>query len=144
EAAAARFQLEIMDKGQDLFDVLDTESDGVLSPRELRDAPRVLAEGDKNGDGVLNGDEIPLKIDLELVRGGDERSEREATVTTNRPARSTAKASTVGPLWFRKMDRNNDGDLSPHEFVGPLAAFQKLDTNHDGLVDRDEAEAAGK
>jgi len=41
------------------------------------------------------------------------------------------------------MDRNNDGDLSPQEFIGPLSAFQKLDTNGDSLVDREEAEAAG-
>jgi Ca2+-binding EF-hand superfamily protein len=55
---------------------------------------------------------------------------------------STAKASSTGPTWFRKMDRNNDGDLSPHEFVGSLEAFSKLDTDHDGLIDRQEAESA--
>ena len=42
------------------------------------------------------------------------------------------------------MDRNHDGDLSPQEFVGPLSAFNKLDTDHDRLIDREEAEAAGK
>ena len=25
----------------------------------------------------------------------------------------TADYSTAGPLWFRKMDRNRDGDVSP-------------------------------
>ncbi len=143
-AAATRVQLEISDLGQDLFTVLDTDMDGVLSPRELRHARDILATGDKNGDGSLNGDEIPQRTVFELVRGVDDRSEAEARVARGRAARSTAKASTAGPLWFRKMDRNNDGDVSPHEFVGPLEAFKKLDANHDGLVDRDEAEAAGK
>ena len=59
-----------------------------------------------------------------------------------RAARSTAKAATLGPLWFRKMDRNNDGDVSLREFVGPLETFRKLDANGDGFIDRAEAEAA--
>jgi Ca2+-binding EF-hand superfamily protein len=142
-AAAVRFQLEVTDKGQDLFDVLDTDKDGVLSPRELRTAKDVLAVGDKNGDGSLNGDEVPQKIELELVRGVDERAESD-NAGLGRAARSTSKAGTSGPLWFRKMDRNNDGDLSVHEFVGPLETFKKIDANHDGFIDRDEAEAAGK
>ena len=53
EAAAARLQLEVTDQGQNLFEVLDTDSDGVLSPREQRDAKSILAVADKNGDGAL-------------------------------------------------------------------------------------------
>jgi Ca2+-binding EF-hand superfamily protein len=142
-AAAFRLQLEIRDLGQDLFDMLDTDKDGVLSPRELRDAKNLLVTEDKNGDGALNGDEVPQRLEFELLRGADDRSDTD-TRMVRRPARQATKASTSGPLWFRKMDRNNDGDLSPHEFVGPLSAFEKLDANHDGLVDREEAEAAEK
>ena len=143
-AAATRLQLEVSDLGQDLFAVLDGDLDGVLSPRELRTAKDVLAVEDKNGDGSLGGDEIPLRLIFELVRGAEIPSETEARVTRGRVTRSAAKASTTGPLWFRKMDRNNDGDLSPQEFVGPAEAFKKLDTDGDGLIDREEAEAAGK
>ncbi len=142
-AAAVRLLLEVKDFGQDLFTMLDSDSDGVLSPRELRTAKDILIANDKNSDGALNGDEIPQRIAFKLVRGVG-RVEAEAAVMPNRAVRSTAKANASGPLWFRKMDRNNDGDLSPQEFVGPLEAFQKLDANHDGLIDKDEAEAAGK
>jgi hypothetical protein len=41
------------------------------------------------------------------------------------------------------MDRNGDGDLTPEEFLGTRAQFDKLDTNHDGLIDFSEAAAAG-
>ena len=143
-AAAIRLQLEVSDLGQDLFAVLDTDLDGVLSPRELRTAKDVLAVEDKNGDGLLNGDEIPQRMIFELVRGADAPSEADARLARGRVARSTVKANTTGPLWFRKMDRNNDGDLSPREFVGPLDAFRKIDADGDGLVDREEAEAVGK
>jgi Ca2+-binding EF-hand superfamily protein len=140
-AAAVRLQLEVTDEGQNLFEVLDVDGDGVLSPREMREARKILAAADKNGDGALNGDELPQKFTFELVRGADELTEtalrRGATV-------STAKAGTSGPLWYRKMDRNNDGDISLHEFVGPLETFRRLDANHDGFIDREEAEAAGK
>ena len=47
--------------------------------------------------------------------------------------------SKPGPLWFRKMDRNGDGDLSPREFLGPIKDFKKFDSDKDGLIDAAEA-----
>jgi Ca2+-binding EF-hand superfamily protein len=110
-AAAMRLLLEVTDKGQDLFAILDTDGDGVLSAREQHDAKNVLSFADKNGDGALAGDELPQKLDFTLLRGADELRE-EAIVGQRRATRSAAKAGTLGPLWFRKMDRNNDGDVS--------------------------------
>ena len=49
-------------------------------------------------------------------------------------------AATKGPLWFRKMDRNGDGDVSSREFLGTPADFRRIDTNGDGLIDAEEAE----
>src|SRR6185437_4376532 len=42
-------------------------------------------------------------------------------------------------LWFSKMDRNRDGDLSPREFLGTVEDFRKLDTDGDGLISVEEA-----
>jgi hypothetical protein len=44
------------------------------------------------------------------------------------------------PEWFRKMDTNGDGFVSPREFLGSRADFNRIDTNGDGLIDPQEAE----
>ncbi|MEX0977476.1 MAG: hypothetical protein WDZ48_01405, partial [Pirellulales bacterium] len=88
-------------------------------------------------------DEVPARLEFELVRGVDERLGADSRAV-RRVVRPTTRAETTGPLWFRKMDRNNDGDLGPNEFVGPRSAFDKLDADGDGLIDRAEAEAADK
>jgi hypothetical protein len=40
------------------------------------------------------------------------------------------------------MDRNNDGDLSPQEFLGSEEEFARLDLDRDGLISADEARQA--
>ena len=49
-----------------------------------------------------------------------------------------------GPEWFRRMDRNQDGDVSPREFLGTSAQFATLDSDQDKLLSAAEAEAAEK
>jgi hypothetical protein len=52
--------------------------------------------------------------------------------------------SSSGPVWFRKMDRNRDGDVTPREFLGSLDRFNELDADSDGLLSGEEALAAGE
>jgi Ca2+-binding EF-hand superfamily protein len=42
-------------------------------------------------------------------------------------------------LWFQKMDRNQDGDISPREFIGSDEDFRKLDADGDGPISATEA-----
>jgi hypothetical protein len=52
------------------------------------------------------------------------------------------RSRLVGPVWYQRMDRNKDGDISWREFLGPRPKFDSIDADHDGLISRDEAEAA--
>ena len=47
-----------------------------------------------------------------------------------------------GPLWFRKMDVNGDGDVSEREFLGSREDFRRIDLDGDGLISVEEAEKA--
>ena len=51
------------------------------------------------------------------------------------------QGAQAGPVWFRKMDRNADGDVSRAEFVGTRAEFDAMDADRDGLISVREAEA---
>jgi hypothetical protein len=53
-----------------------------------------------------------------------------------------SQAALSGPVWFQRMDRNRDGDVSSREFLGSAEIFQRLDADQDGLLSAVEAEAA--
>jgi Ca2+-binding EF-hand superfamily protein len=42
-------------------------------------------------------------------------------------------------MWFRKMDRNRDGDVSRKEWLGTAEQFREIDTDGDGLISLHEA-----
>jgi Ca2+-binding EF-hand superfamily protein len=122
--------LTITDRGRNLFDALDTNGDGQLDLTELHRAEQALAGG-----------RVPLALRLDVRRGppGDcfgpvLLGERSKPISAAHPPR--------GPSWFRAMDRNGDGFLSPCEFLGPPELFRRLDTDGDGRISVAEAERA--
>jgi Ca2+-binding EF-hand superfamily protein len=124
--------------GRGLFQLLDTNGDGQLSIRELRNAWKTLASLDVSGTGSITRTQIPRQFQLTVGQG------TAVYYPQFNPGynRGMSPRSRRGPLWFRKMDRNGDGDVSRREFLGSSADFKKIDTDGDGLISVEEAERA--
>ncbi|VTR97476.1 probable calmodulin : Uncharacterized protein OS=Pirellula staleyi (strain ATCC 27377 / DSM 6068 / ICPB 4128) GN=Psta_0320 PE=4 SV=1: EF-hand_7: EF-hand_5: EF-hand_5: EF-hand_5: EF-hand_5 [Gemmata massiliana] len=130
QAQVARGQvlLTVLD-GAGLFELLDTNHDGALSPRELRGAWEQLKGAGCVPGGAFDPKALPNVLLVAASRGYPQ---------------TLALDARRGPAWFRSMDRNGDGDVSRREFTGPADVFDKLDLDKDGLLSAEEAEKSEK
>jgi Ca2+-binding EF-hand superfamily protein len=132
--------ITLIDRGRSLFDLLDADHDHRLSRRELNNALERLAPWIDSKTGVLDREKIPRQYQIVVSQGTLARIDTDVgAVSAVRP-----ESRLRGPLWFRKMDRNADGDVSEREFLGTAEQFRKLDRDGDGLISPEEAEAADK
>ena len=132
----------VQDQGRGLFGLFDTDRDGFLSPRELKNLPKLLALNDRNKDGMLDPKEVPKNMTLTFEQGLlQSRSPGSPMFAAYAPLPNQIRKQ-AGPLWFQRMDRNRDGDVSRREFLGTDEDFRKIDTDGDGLIDMKEAMAA--
>jgi Ca2+-binding EF-hand superfamily protein len=137
--------LTLLNRGRTLFEFLDADHDGRLSQRELRSAWARLVEWDTGREGFITRGKVPMQFQL-ILSYGQPRPQGNVQDTSGGvpdPARvARATAPPRGPEWFRKMDRNGDGDVSRREFLGSAELFRKIDTDGDGLISVEEAEKA--
>jgi Ca2+-binding EF-hand superfamily protein len=134
--------LSFADHGRMLFDVLDTNRDGRLGLRELRAAWTRLAPWDHKGLGYVTREDMPQRYQLVLSQGQPVSGAGRRGNEVNQLLLYAKPPPQRGPLWFRKMDRNGDGDVSRREWLGTPEDFKRIDTDGDGLIDAQEAEKA--
>lgn len=132
----------VLDQGRGLFGLFDTDRDGVLSTRELKNLPKLLALNDRNKDGMLDPKKVSKNMILTFEQGLSQARSTGLTTVSANLSQPNQSRKQVGPKWFQKMDRNGDGDVSRREFLGTDEDFRKIDTDGDGLIDAKEAEAA--
>ena len=128
-------------KRQSLFEILDTNTDQRLTRREFLLDPERIAEHDTNRNRALDATEIESRyhVTFELSRPGlIPDSQTMMQQGSNSPR---LQGSIDGPEWFRRMDLNQDGDVSHREFLGPASDFSRFDTDKDGAITASEAQA---
>jgi Ca2+-binding EF-hand superfamily protein len=130
-----RTTLRGLDHQDSLYALIDLDGDGQLSSRELHEVGRYLPAFPKDKKEMEKRTHM-YRV-LRVQAGRDDVPEP----TANRfvPTLNTRSIPLVGPLWFRKMDTNGDGDLSRREWLGLSAEFDRIDTDKDGLISLEEA-----
>jgi hypothetical protein len=119
-----------------LFQLMDENGDGRLGIRELRTAFDRLIVLEPAGGDVVTKAAIQPSAGLRL---GQSAFVAENPAFNGSPFVRDGPKPTRGPVWFVKMDRNGDGDVSRAEFLGGAADFAALDADADGLITTDEA-----
>ena len=94
----------------------------------------------RNGSESLKPSDPVRHFHIEFVRGSYQLFGPTDQMVAQSP--SFEQRTPIGPIWFQRMDRNNDGDLTWNEFLGPREVFDRLDADGDGLIDPVEAEKA--
>ena len=140
EPAASTCRLNVYDTGNGFFMSLDGNADGRVSEREKRKAAQSLAQLDRDGKPGIGEKEPTRHFHIEFARGSYRLFGASEQLVAQTPA--FQQRTPTGPIWFQRMDRNNDGDLIFDEFLGPLWVFDELDLDRDELLDPQEATKA--
>lgn len=147
-AVNSRIEVTVEQEGRTLFSLLDSNADRRLTSREFRDGFRKLKNHDATGDDRFAESELGTEFLLIIGLGRSEarRNNSPGVAMMNGNMRQTdailpGTASGDGPEWFRRMDRNQDGDVNRREFLGTAAMFAETDLDGDGLISADEATA---
>jgi hypothetical protein len=137
--------LVFLDSGLGIFDLLDTDGDGILTVQEMAQAPQLLERLGKSANGYLTERDLPRTWNL-LVRRGPAGGRgfqgvfgNGGFVVNNPIGRPYETKFTDGPEWFCQMDSNGDGYLSRREFLGTDEQFRQIDSNGDGRISALEA-----
>ena len=144
-ATASRVEVSVRQDGKTLFGLLDQNSDRRLSAREMRSGSGVLNTYDFNQDHQFADSELGTEFVLAISLGRPEfrRTSGQSDMMSMQMGAGDAilpgSESLRGPEWFRRMDRNQDGDVSPREFLGTAQQFAQIDSDRDKLISADEA-----
>ena len=134
--ASDQISMGVVQDGYPILPAIDPNSDGRFTIRELRELRERLQPFDRDNDGQITAAETQSTIRICFGLGPGVHQEL-AGIRAMTPTESTP--TITGPEWFKRMDRNKDGDLTRGEFPGTDEQFASLDADADGLVSAIEA-----
>jgi Ca2+-binding EF-hand superfamily protein len=114
----------------------DTDGDGKISRQEfLAQADARFARLDTNGDGVITADEFAARREANRERRGGFGQRADGDIPPS-------SVPPQGGSAFDRLDTNHDGKVTRDEYRAEAnARFDRLDTNHDGFIDQNEMAA---
>ncbi len=117
------------------FELMDLNGDQKLVMAELDQFAAQATGWDRNKDGSIAIDEMPISVLLEVKRSEVRglKSRLGGSAIEKRGANDVS-----APTWFTGMDYNSDGELSQSEFLGDRSDFEKLDKDRDGIIEARE------
>lgn len=146
EPVAATCQITVFDDGAGFFSAIDTNGDRRISMREMRYADKTLVTMQRDEAAGLGEMEPARRYRIEFVRGVFNPFGNPDRPMVNpampQPVVQQTRPRPVGPVWFQRWDRNNDGDITWREFLGPRDVFEQLDVDRDEMIDPKEAATA--
>jgi Ca2+-binding EF-hand superfamily protein len=131
--------VSIVDQGRSLFSLIDTNHDNRLSQREMLNFAKNFSTFDKNGDGSIERTELPRQFRLSVSQGPPNGRFGPQVIAFGGMGNTLVRSVGKGPIWFQRMDRNKDGDVSRREFLGSPEEFKEIDEDGDGLISAEEA-----
>jgi Ca2+-binding EF-hand superfamily protein len=135
-ASRCQLLLTVQREMKSLFDALDQDHNKGVSGWEIHAGSEQVAALDRNKDGSLGMTELSGELSLLVGFASPRREESMQPPVGNRNPRVPRKTLTQasGPVWFQRMDRNQDQRVSWREFLGTRVQFQTLDMNRDGSI----------
>ncbi|MDH7973542.1 EF-hand domain-containing protein [Sphingomonas sp. AR_OL41] len=122
----------------------DSDGDGRISKAEfIARADTRFAKLDKNGDGQLSSDEMPQRPTMALPAPppGADAPPPPPPPSTGGPMRERMREKMRSRM-IDRLDTNHDGMISRDEYRAQAAErFDHMDSNHDGFVDASERAA---
>jgi hypothetical protein len=117
--------------------VLDVDRDGILSAEEIAAAPDALRRLDRDNDGAISQEELRGR----RRQGGPDGQDR-GEAREGRDGREGREGRGRGGFIMR-YDANTDGIVTREEYNTAVdEQFDRIDKNHDGKIDQEEAAAA--
>ena len=117
------------------FKAIDTNSDGTLSAAELG-----VAEGKVQQQRIA---QLRGRADAEFAKLDTNKDGSLSKAEFMAVAPTPSSATPNGAAIVTTLDKNKDGKVTADEFRAPrLAAFDRIDTNHDGTLSQAERQAA--
>jgi Ca2+-binding EF-hand superfamily protein len=132
-----RAELTARARLQAAFDRYDRNRDGVLARDEFPGSAEQFESLDRNRDSRVTRDEFgrsPLARRFLERDAADERPARERFAPP-------ADREALRPTAWARLDRDGDGRVARDEWTGTAQAFQVLDRNADGVLDRRDVAA---